>query len=389
MTVNTFVVSWHHIANIVETHHYNRKLLEKLTNHLQNSSIEACRHLETILNINASQKNLMHKKEAGISLEYSEGPESEINEKQQTDSIEQHVQSYCESIIPIVEESQQDVANALVKNNNLKYRVNQIKIMNKRILFDYMYSIIFLVPYLITCFLLMCITLTLFYATLIFILYIVTNSHISYHWAAVPSKLIKPTYVCGAIHGFIVSFSDPSDLVTIFSYYSISRFFYSYFIGMTLALSRDVVWSSSNRNIKILAVFYSTVIALSWSSIALSSSTQLGITLGLITHQQNHISAIMTFFLYYGSKEAVLVPAMMGRFLGENTTVQCGYLFAAVSGGLTATLVATVLTSATYPLIDTDLSNAVPRLDKNIQKLRSLQGDLEEVQKRLKRSSLH
>ena len=82
MTVNTFFVSWHHnITNIVETHHYNRKLLEKLTNLLQNSSIEACRHLGTILNINASQKNLLHKKEAGISLEYSEGPESEINEK--------------------------------------------------------------------------------------------------------------------------------------------------------------------------------------------------------------------------------------------------------------------------------------------------------------------
>ena len=167
--------------------------------------------------------------------------------------------------------------------------------MNKRILFDCMYSIIFLVPYLITCFLSMCITLALFYAMLIFILYIATN-HISYHWAAVPLKLIPPTYVCGAIHEFIVSFSDPSDLVTIFSYYSISRFFYSHYIGMTLALSRDVVWSSSNRNIKILAVFYSTVIILSWSSIALSSSTLLGITLGLIRHQQNHISAIMTFF---------------------------------------------------------------------------------------------
>ena len=51
MTVNTFVVSWHHIANIVETHHYNRKLLKKLTNLLQNSSIEACKHLETILKL--------------------------------------------------------------------------------------------------------------------------------------------------------------------------------------------------------------------------------------------------------------------------------------------------------------------------------------------------
>ena len=288
-----------------------------------------------------------------------------------------------------MEESQQDVANALVKNSNLKYRANQIKIMNKRILFDYMYSFFLVVPYLITCFLSMCITLTLFYTTLIFISIIVTNYLISYHWAAVLSKLIQPTYVCGAIHGFIVSFSDPSYLVTVYSYYTISRFFYSYFIGMTLALSRNVLWSSSNRYIKILTVFYSTFITLSWSSIALSLSTLLGITLGLITHQQNVYSSMLTFFLYYNSSQAVLVPAMMGRFLGENTTVQCGYLFAAVGGGLMAVLVATVLTSATYPLIDTNLSNAVPLLDEYIQKLRSLQGDLEEAQKRLKRSSLH
>ena len=82
MTVNTFVVSWHHnITNIVETHHYNRNLLEEFSNLLQNSSTETCKHLETILKLKAGQKNLLHKKEARISLEYSEGPESEINEK--------------------------------------------------------------------------------------------------------------------------------------------------------------------------------------------------------------------------------------------------------------------------------------------------------------------
>ena len=235
----------------------------------------------------------------------------------------------------------------------------------------------------------MCITLTVFYAMLIFISMIAINSLISYHWAAVLSKLTPPTYVCGAIHAVIVSFFDPSRLVTVYSSSTFRRFFWSYFIGMTLGLSWDVVRSSSNRNIKILAVFYSTFITLSWSSIALSWSTLLGIALSLITHQQNEFSSIMTIALYYLSTHAVLVPGMMGEVLGEHTTVQCGYLFAAVGGGLMAVLVATVLTSATNPLIDTDLSNAVPLSDENIQKLRSLQGDLEEAQKRLKRSSLH
>ena len=60
----------------------------------------------------------------GTISQYSDSPEIEIKENQQTDCIErelQHVESCCESIIPIVEESQQDVANALVKNSNLKY----------------------------------------------------------------------------------------------------------------------------------------------------------------------------------------------------------------------------------------------------------------------------
>ena len=280
---------------------------------------------------------MLNKKEAGISLEYSEGPESEINEKQQSDSIEQHAESYCESIIPIVKESQQDVASALVKNSNLKYRAKQVKIMNKKILFDYMYSFFLVVPYLITFFLSMCITITIFYAILIFFSFILINALISYHWAAVLSKLTPPTYVRGAIHAVIVNFADSSYLVTIFSYYSICRFFYSYFIGMTLALSRDVVWSSSNRNIKILAVFYSTFITLSWSSIALSWLTLLGITLGLITHQQNEFSSMMTFLLYYGSNHAVLVPSV----------VQFSVVIYLLL--LAATLVAAALTSATFP----------------------------------------
>ena len=77
----------------------------------------------------------------------------------------------------------------------------------------------------------------------------------------------------------------------------------------------------------------------------------------------------------------MFVPGMMGRFIGEYTTAQCGYLFATVGGGLTVKLTSTVLSSATF-LLDTDLSNAVSLLDENIQKLRLLQGDLEEVKKK-------
>ena len=382
MTLKTMFVSFsdlfQNITDIVEIHRYNRELLEKLTDLLQSSSTEACKHLETFLKL---KSNLLHKKEAVM---ISEGPET----NEQTDSIElelQHVESYGECIIPVVEESQQDVANALIENSNVKYRVSQIKIMNKRIFIG------------ITC-LYFCIASTLYItlteftgALLWYFLLLMMINFISYHWIAVVSKLTPSTFFCGAVSAFIYSMDELPLQIKSMAYYTPTRCIWSFFVGMTIASSKDVVRSSSNRNIWLLSVFYSTFITLSWIFIATFSwSTLTGIALGVVFYQYNN-SWMTTYSFYFFSNCAVLVPSVMGKFIGEYTTVQCGYLFAAVGGGLTALLVSTVLSSTTTPIVDTHLSIVVSQFDENIHKLRLLQRNLEEAQKELKRilSSLH
>ena len=168
----------------------------------------------------------------------SEGSE---NEKQQTDSIErelQHVESYGECIIPIVDEYQQDIAHALVNNSNLKYRVNQIIIMNKRLLFDWVYIFFFMIPSSIIAFVV--------YSThnvntsiivLLILLYLLMTMTISLRWIAIVIKLTPPTFFCGALNAIIFSFVDPSFLFTAFSYFAITRFSGSFAVGMILALS--------------------------------------------------------------------------------------------------------------------------------------------------------
>ena len=194
---------------------------------------------------------------------------------------------------------------------------------------------------------------------------------ISHHWIAVVSTL-KPTFFLGAISAVIFCFSDPSLPIELFPHIPPIN------IGLTLAFSRHVVWSNLNCNIRLLAVIYSTFIILSWSfDVTLSWLILIGIVFGFIIY----CDSTYYFPLYITSSTAVFVPSMVGRFIGCYTTVECGYLFAAVGGGLTAVLASTVLSSATNS-INTDLSK--PLLEENLQKLRSLQGDLEEVQKRLK-----
>ena len=213
---------------------------------------------------------------------------------------------------------------------------------------------------------------------LIYLLLFMIMVMISYYWIAVVSKLTPPTFFCRAISAVIFCFSDPSLPITLFPYIIISPLN----IGMALALSRDMVWSSFNCNIRLLAVIYSTFITLSWIFVVtLSWPVLIRIAFGYIFY---HNSTTRYFPLCVTSGTAVLVPGMVGRFIGEYTTVECGYLFAAVGGGLTAVLASTVLSYAPIIKIDTGLSDVVPLLEENFQKLRSLQGDLEEVHKRLK-----
>ena len=95
MTIKLVFVSWVdlvlNITNIVEISHYNIELLEKLTDLLQNSSTEVCKLFETVLKLKANQKNFLHKNEVemlGTISQYSDSPENEIKENQQTDCIE-------------------------------------------------------------------------------------------------------------------------------------------------------------------------------------------------------------------------------------------------------------------------------------------------------------
>ena len=66
MTIKTFHVTLVdlvcNITDIVETYRHNRELLEEMTGLLQKSSTEACKHLETFLELKANQKNLLHTK---------------------------------------------------------------------------------------------------------------------------------------------------------------------------------------------------------------------------------------------------------------------------------------------------------------------------------------
>jgi len=160
---------------------------------------------------------------------------------------------------------------------------------------------------------------------------------------------------------------------------------------MILALSGAVVWSSFDRNARLSAVLYSIVIILRWSVVATISSLLpllLGMACGFFVFQKRKILSwfVNDLLMIWCSYAAVYISGSFGSLVSEYTTAHYGALFAAFGGGLSALWFSMVLSHTTVLPWDTDLDNALPLLEENLQKLRSLQRDLEEAQTRLKRS---
>jgi len=184
---------------------------------------------------------------------------------------------------------------------------------------------------------------------------------------------------------------------SVFESYSNSNLFYFHFVtqlsievGMILALSGAVVWSSFDRKVSLSAVLYSIVMVLCWSVVAtISSLSLLLVMMGcvfIVFQQRKLLSWCTPVLMILCILVAVVIPGSFGSLVGEYTKVQYGTLFAGFGGGLSALWFSMVFSHTTFPLWDTDLDNAIPLLEENLQKLRSLQRDLEETRTRLKRS---
>jgi len=125
--LRSIVVEWFdlvkNITCIVRICNLNREDLEVWAAFLKNGSAEACEQLEVL------------RRQVQI-LRSSVNPESLANGAKdvQIACIERerhHIESYCEHVCPLLENSRREVASALVKNSNLKYRLDQMKAMNK------------------------------------------------------------------------------------------------------------------------------------------------------------------------------------------------------------------------------------------------------------------
>jgi len=363
------------ITEVVKTYQFSREVLMEWTALLQDGSSEACNQLETLVKL-------------------SGGAENEIKEIR-ADNLErglQHVATYCEHISPALVDSQQDVASALVKNTNLKYRLDQMRITSKQIMFNHTLLFFQVVPILLSFLLRSSLdginpVASIGISTVSSV--IIVLFEYKYFWYSAASKFRPLVLFCGAVVGVNFSQFNLMHQVSMLSIFPFFPYILSYGVGVMLASAGAVVWNSFDRGIRLVAVLYCIVISLCWG--ATVSKSLLALLLGMacgfvILKLREFFFLFILFLMSYCSSFVLAVPGFIGFYVSKYTTAQCGILIAAIAGGLTALWLSVVLSSTTIPLYDTDLSNAMRLLDENLLKLRSLQRGLEETQKRLKRS---